>query len=68
MEDAEKTISINPSWAKGYSRKGSALFSLEKYEEAFRCYNKGKHNLQFHQLDLSLPVNNLLIICLFYVF
>lgn len=44
--DAEKTIQINPSWPKGYSRKGAVLFALEKFDEAFTTYNKGdKDNL-----------------------
>lgn len=42
LNDGEKTIQINPTWPKGYSRKGAALFALEKYDEAFTCYNKGK--------------------------
>jgi stress-induced-phosphoprotein 1 len=42
LSDAEKTIQINPSWPKGYSRKGAVLFALEKFDEAFTTYNKGK--------------------------
>lgn len=42
LADADKTVEINSTWAKGYSRKGAALFALEKYDEAFTCYNKGK--------------------------
>jgi stress-induced-phosphoprotein 1 len=44
LDDAEKTIEINPTWPKGYSRKGSALFSLQKYPEAFDAYQKGNHH------------------------
>lgn len=42
LSDAEKTIQINPSWPKGYSRKGAVLFALEAFDEAFTTYNKGK--------------------------
>lgn len=41
LEDANQTIALNPAWAKGYSRKGSALTGLEKYMEAFEVYQKG---------------------------
>lgn len=42
LEDAEKTVQLNPTWGKGYSRKGAALHALQKYEEAFTAYSKGK--------------------------
>lgn len=42
LADAEKTIQISPSWPKGYSRKGAVLFALEKFDQAFTTYNKGK--------------------------
>lgn len=45
LEDAEKTISINSSWPKGYSRKGAVLFALSKFEEAFTTYNKGSRRI-----------------------
>lgn len=41
LEDANQTIALNAAWAKGYSRKGSALAGLEKYMEAFEVYQKG---------------------------
>lgn len=34
-------MSINPSWSKGYSRKGSALAYLGEHEEAIAAYEKG---------------------------
>jgi tetratricopeptide (TPR) repeat protein len=34
-------VSLNPSWSKGYSRKGSALAYLGQYEEAIAAYQKG---------------------------
>lgn len=41
LKDADQTIALNPTWAKGYSRKGSALSYMEKYVEAFEVYQKG---------------------------
>lgn len=41
LEDANTTVSLNPTWSKGYSRKGSALAYLGKYEEAIAVYEKG---------------------------
>ncbi|CCF57580.1 hypothetical protein KAFR_0C05890 [Kazachstania africana CBS 2517] len=40
LSDADECIKINPSWAKGYTRKGAALQGLHKYEEAEQCYNE----------------------------
>lgn len=41
LEDANQTVALNPSWSKGYSRKGSALAYLGKHEEAIAAYEKG---------------------------
>ncbi|KAL1463527.1 hypothetical protein WDU94_015270 [Cyamophila willieti] len=41
FEDAEKTVSLKPDWAKGYSRKGSALSFLGRYKEAIATYEEG---------------------------
>ncbi|XP_041984318.1 stress-induced-phosphoprotein 1 [Aricia agestis] len=41
LEDANITVSLNPTWSKGYSRKGSALAFLGKYDEAIAAYEKG---------------------------
>lgn len=41
LEDANQTVSLNSTWSKGYSRKGSALAYLGKYEEAIAAYEKG---------------------------
>uniref|UniRef100_A0A1A9X5S2 Stress-induced-phosphoprotein 1 n=1 Tax=Glossina brevipalpis TaxID=37001 RepID=A0A1A9X5S2_9MUSC len=41
LEDAEKTISLNPTWAKGYSRKGAAAAGLRDHRKAFEAYNEG---------------------------
>lgn len=42
LEDAEQTIKLNPTWAKGYSRKGAAAAGLGDYMKAFEAYNEGK--------------------------
>ncbi|XP_072939296.1 stress-induced-phosphoprotein 1 [Epargyreus clarus] len=41
LEDANTTVAINPSWSKGYSRKGSALAYLGRHDEAIAAYEKG---------------------------
>lgn len=52
LQDAEATIKLNPTWAKGYSRKGAAAAGLGDYMKAFEAYNEGKKN--FGVLPLSL--------------
>lgn len=32
---------MNPSWPRGYQRKGTALFYLNKIDEAIVTYNEG---------------------------
>ena len=39
--DAEKCVNLEPTWAKGYGRKGAALHMLKKYEEAISCFEEG---------------------------
>ncbi|XP_031435097.1 uncharacterized protein zgc:123010 [Clupea harengus] len=34
LDDAETSIRLSPTWAKGYYRQGSALMGLKKYNEA----------------------------------
>ena len=41
LGDAEMCIKLNPTWAKGYSRKGAALHALKKYDEADAAYQAG---------------------------
>jgi stress-induced-phosphoprotein 1 len=41
LTDAEKTVELKTDWAKGYSRKGAALYGLEQYDKAFEVYEKG---------------------------
>nr|XP_021199233.2 stress-induced-phosphoprotein 1 [Helicoverpa armigera] len=41
LADADQTIALNPTWSKGYSRKGSALAYLGRHDEAIEAYEKG---------------------------
>ncbi|XP_012152804.1 stress-induced phosphoprotein 1 [Megachile rotundata] len=41
LADAEKTVSLKPDWAKGYSRKGSALAYLGKLDASIKAYETG---------------------------
>lgn len=41
LQDAEQCVSINPSWSKGYARKGAALHGARKYDEAIAAYEAG---------------------------
>uniref|UniRef100_A0A1Y1LN77 Uncharacterized protein n=1 Tax=Photinus pyralis TaxID=7054 RepID=A0A1Y1LN77_PHOPY len=40
MEDANETIRLNPSWAKGYFRKGEIELATYQYSDAFNSYQK----------------------------
>jgi len=41
LEDAKSTIAINPDFSKGYSRKGAALHTLKRYNDAIAAYEEG---------------------------
>ncbi|MCO5588166.1 hypothetical protein L7F22_042121 [Adiantum nelumboides] len=41
LEDAEETIKQNPSFAKGYGRKGGALHGARRLEDAIEAYELG---------------------------
>merc|ERR1712176_802276 len=40
LTDGEKAIELAPTWAKGYSRKGAALYALARFEEAKIAYEE----------------------------
>jgi len=41
LQDANSCISLNPEFAKGYSRKGAALHSLKRYNDSIKAYQEG---------------------------
>lgn len=41
LDDASACISLNPDFAKGYSRKGSALHALDRLNDAAAAYKEG---------------------------
>ncbi|GLC50546.1 hypothetical protein PLESTB_000391800 [Pleodorina starrii] len=41
LKDAERAATVRPDWAKAHSRKGTALFLLERYLEAREAYLEG---------------------------
>lgn len=51
LKDAESTIETNPTFAKGYGRKGSALHGARKYDEAVAAFKAG---LEKHPDDAAL--------------
>eukprot|EP00758_Cryptobia_borreli_P007201 Tbor_TRINITY_DN5257_c1_g1::TRINITY_DN5257_c1_g1_i1::g.16177::m.16177/K09553/STIP1; stress-induced-phosphoprotein 1 len=40
LRDSNKAIELRPTWYKGYSRKGDALFKLEQFAEAVKAYEQ----------------------------
>ncbi|GMI06429.1 hypothetical protein TrLO_g3748 [Triparma laevis f. longispina] len=41
LDDGESCIGLNPTWAKGYTRKAAALWKLSRLNDAEACYNSG---------------------------
>ncbi|EFX03578.1 heat shock protein sti1 [Grosmannia clavigera kw1407] len=41
LEDAEKTTTLKPDWAKGWSRKGTALYGKRDLVPAYEAYKEG---------------------------
>ncbi len=41
IDDAKKSVEVDPSYSKGYSRLGLAYLSLGKYQEAIEAYETG---------------------------
>jgi len=41
FEDAKECTTLNPTWAKGYSRLGASLQGLRRYDEAIEAFKKG---------------------------
>ncbi|KAJ7229034.1 activator of Hsp70 and Hsp90 chaperone [Mycena pura] len=41
LSDAEQCVLVNPSWSKGFARKGAALHGARRYDEAIAAYEEG---------------------------
>lgn len=41
LEDAKACLGLNPDFSKGYSRKGAALHTLKRYNDAIAAYEAG---------------------------
>mmetsp|Transcript_20471 Transcript_20471/g.15096 ORF Transcript_20471/g.15096 Transcript_20471/m.15096 type:complete len:558 (-) Transcript_20471:2736-4409(-) len=41
LSDAERCITLNGTWPKGFSRKGAALHALRRYDDAISAYEQG---------------------------
>jgi tetratricopeptide (TPR) repeat protein len=51
LTDAEKCVTLDNNWTKGYTRKGDALFALRRHTDAYNAYNAG---LRIDQNDSTL--------------
>ncbi|VAI14382.1 unnamed protein product [Triticum turgidum subsp. durum] len=51
LPDAEKCIELDPTFSKGYIRKGTNQFFMKEYEKAMETYQEGlKHDLSNQEL------------------
>lgn len=41
LADGQRCVELKKDWPKGYTRKGAALHSLRRYDEAIQAYNDG---------------------------
>ncbi|GAB2274116.1 Hsp70-Hsp90 organizing protein 2 [Dionaea muscipula] len=41
LKDAEKCIELDPTFAKGYTRKGAVQFFMKEYDKALETYQEG---------------------------
>ncbi|PKA64180.1 Heat shock protein STI [Apostasia shenzhenica] len=41
LKDAEKCIELDPSFSKGYTRKGAVQFFMKEYDKAMETYQEG---------------------------
>ncbi len=45
LKDAEKCIELDPTFSKGYNRKGAVQFFMKEYDKAMETYQEGlKHD------------------------
>ncbi|KAJ8538679.1 hypothetical protein K7X08_029975 [Anisodus acutangulus] len=51
LKDAEKCIELDPTFAKGYTRKGAVQFFMKEYDKALETYQEGlKHAAKNQEL------------------
>ncbi|GMH26629.1 hypothetical protein Nepgr_028472 [Nepenthes gracilis] len=51
LKDAEKCIELEPTFAKGYTRKGAIQFFMKEYDKALETYQQGlKHDVNNQEL------------------
>lgn len=51
LKDAEKCIELDPTFTKGYTRKGAVQFFMKEYEKALETYQEGlKHDANNQEL------------------
>ncbi|XP_010539811.1 PREDICTED: hsp70-Hsp90 organizing protein 3 [Tarenaya hassleriana] len=51
LKDAEKCIELDPTFTKGYSRKGAVQFFMKEYDKAMETYQEGlKHDPKNQEL------------------
>ncbi|KAK4338293.1 hypothetical protein RND71_042780 [Anisodus tanguticus] len=51
LKDAEKCIELDPTFVKGYTRKGAVQFFMKEYEKALKTYQDGL-KLDAHNQEL----------------
>ncbi|KAL3647282.1 Hsp70-Hsp90 organizing protein 2 [Castilleja foliolosa] len=51
LKDAEKCIELDPTFSKGYTRKGAVQFFMKEYEKALETYQEGL-KLDSHNQEL----------------
>ncbi|XP_010455678.1 PREDICTED: hsp70-Hsp90 organizing protein 3 [Camelina sativa] len=51
LKDADKCIELDPSFTKGYNRKGAIQFLMKEYDKAMETYQEGlKHDAKNQEL------------------
>ncbi|XP_010264197.1 PREDICTED: hsp70-Hsp90 organizing protein 3-like [Nelumbo nucifera] len=51
LKDAEKCIELDPTFSKGYTRKGAIQFFMKEYDKALETYQEGlKHDANNQEL------------------
>ena len=58
LADAEECIRLNPDWPKGYVRKGAALHTMNKLDDAIATYEEGVLVALLPRFILTIAVTN----------